>query len=245
MTLLLALEVSEKTGSVALYDKTQLLTGADLSPDQRSARSLIPGIKALFDFVGRRPSETGAVAVSIGPGSFTGLRIGVTTAKVFAYAASARILGVDTLSALAAGVDCEKTSVRTVSAAMDAQRGEVVAQTFKLVSGGLADEESRLPQPVGQASLIPVAEWVDRARMEDAALISPILQRYRDSLPPGTEVLDAKYWYPKAYAVGHIALARLRTHETDDLWTLTPIYSRLAAAEERLGKSSGEQESRP
>ena len=74
---------------------------------------------ALLKQVGWRPDDVQLVAVSVGPGSFTGLRVGVTAAKVFAYAVGAEVLGVDTLEAIAAA---SPDDVAEVSAVIDAQR---------------------------------------------------------------------------------------------------------------------------
>ena len=76
-----------------------LLAELSLDHTQRSAQSLAPAIEALLTQVGWLPRDVQLVAVSVGPGSFTGLRVGVTTAKVFAYAVGAEVLGIDTLEA--------------------------------------------------------------------------------------------------------------------------------------------------
>ncbi|OHB85019.1 MAG: tRNA (adenosine(37)-N6)-threonylcarbamoyltransferase complex dimerization subunit type 1 TsaB, partial [Planctomycetes bacterium RBG_16_64_12] len=98
----LALETTERVGSVAAMDDGNLLCELKLCPKQRSAQSLAPGIKMLLERVGWQPTDVDLVATTVGPGSFTGLRVGVTTAKSFAYGVQADILGVDTLEVIAA-----------------------------------------------------------------------------------------------------------------------------------------------
>ena len=73
-----------------------------LDPARRSARTLAPGIRHLLADAGWTPRDVALVAVSIGPGSFTGLRLGVMTAKAFAYAVGAPVLGIGTLEVIAA-----------------------------------------------------------------------------------------------------------------------------------------------
>src|SRR5437773_12166637 len=97
----LALETSGTAGSVAVLDDEQLLTAVALDPAQRTARTLAPAIRDVLKHVGWAPTDVQLVAVTAGPGSFTGLRLGVTTAKTFAYAAGCEVLGVNTLEVIA------------------------------------------------------------------------------------------------------------------------------------------------
>lgn len=99
---ILALETSSTSGSLALADESgRLLAQRRLPRRPRVAQTLIPAIDEMFRAAGWRPSDVGLVAVVHGPGSFTGLRVGVTAAKTFAYALRIDLLGVDTLEVLA------------------------------------------------------------------------------------------------------------------------------------------------
>ena len=120
---ILALETTERIGSVAASDGDNLLLCNDLNRDERGAQSLAPGIRDLLDQVGWGPADVELVAVTQGPGSFTGLRIGLTTAKVFAYATGAALLGIDTLRVIAARTP---DNVDDLAVAIDAQRGDLV-----------------------------------------------------------------------------------------------------------------------
>jgi len=84
---ILALETSDTAGSAALLDGERLLAEKLLAQGQRSARALAPAVRELLTDAGWQPKDVELVAVTVGPGSFTGLRVGVTTAKAFAYAA--------------------------------------------------------------------------------------------------------------------------------------------------------------
>ena len=125
---ILALETSDKIGSVAAIADGNPLAELILDRRQRSAQSLLPAVDSLLKQVGWRPADVQLVGVSIGSGSFTGLRVGVTAAKVFAYAVGAEVLGVNTSEAIAA--NCADTSCNEVSVVIDAQRGELVVQSF-------------------------------------------------------------------------------------------------------------------
>ena len=99
---ILALETTDLTGTVAALEGCQLLVERELNPGQRSAQSLAPALAELWQEVGWKPTQIELIAVALGPGSFTGLRVGVTTAKMLAYVAQAQVLGIDTLEAIAA-----------------------------------------------------------------------------------------------------------------------------------------------
>ncbi|MEX0978795.1 MAG: tRNA (adenosine(37)-N6)-threonylcarbamoyltransferase complex dimerization subunit type 1 TsaB, partial [Pirellulales bacterium] len=124
---ILAIETVETTGSVALLEDDVLLAERQLDPQVRSAQSLAPGIADLLKESHLRAADVDLVAVASGPGSFTGLRIGVTTAKVFAYATNCQVIGVGTMIAIASRVPAE---VSHFSVLLDARRGELFVADF-------------------------------------------------------------------------------------------------------------------
>jgi tRNA threonylcarbamoyladenosine biosynthesis protein TsaB len=219
---ILALETTERVGSVAALDDGNLLCELGLDPKKRSAQSLAPGLKELLERVGWRPTDVDLVAVPVGPGSFTGLRVGITAAKSFAYAASADILGVETLEVIAAGAPA---GIDAVVAALDAQRGEVVAQPFERGEDGLL-------RSAGSASLVEIDAWL-QSLAPGAFLTGPVLEKITDRVPDHLTVLDPKYWAPSAAWVGRVAFRRYSAGERDDVWRLAPRYSRRSAAEEK------------
>jgi len=219
---ILALETSGVAGSVAALEDDNLLAEIELSPRQRSAQSLAPALVELAGRVGWRAIEAQLVAVTVGPGSFTGLRVGVTTAKMLAYSAEAEVLGVSTLEAIAMQVPAD---VLEFSAAIDAQRGDVVAQWFRRGRDGW-------PEPASPETLLPLAEWLDRAPA-GFALTGPILRKVT-STHSGARILDPGLWDPTAGSVGRLAAQLHRAGRRDDVWALSPRYSRRPAAEEKI-----------
>ncbi len=249
---ILALETTDKTGSVAALHDCNILAQLMLDHNQRSAQSLAPAMKTLLEQVQWQPKDVQLVGVSVGPGSFTGLRVGVTTAKVFAYAVGADVLGINTLEAIALGgaedicrtgcqprrTGCQPVpedqtdseSPRTgcqpvLHAAMDAQRGDVVAQSFAVRS-------PERVEPLGPQELLPAEQWL--ARLAPGSVVSgPALIRLTDRLPPGIVALDRVVWSPRASAVGRLAAQYYAAGRRDDLWNLVPRYCRRSAAEEK------------
>jgi tRNA threonylcarbamoyladenosine biosynthesis protein TsaB len=222
---ILALETSDLTGSVAAAVDGNVLVELQLDPRQRSAQSLAPAVKLLLERVAWQAGEVHLLAVTIGPGSFTGLRVGVATAKVFAYAAGAEVLGISTLEAIAAATP---TGVAAVSAAVDAQRGDVVAQRFRRGAGGWMEAD-------GASALLPLEQWL-AALPPGFAVSGPVLKKWTNPLPAGVTMLDRAFWRPMAADVARLAYRDYLTGRRDDLWSLLPLYSRPSAAEEKWGK---------
>ena len=223
MPKLLAMETTERIASLAAMSDGNLLQELKLDARQRSAQSLLPGVKKLLAEVGWRPHDIALVAVSIGPGSFTGLRIGVTAAKVFAYAARADVLGIDTLEAIAAGVPAE---IGLLSTAVDAQRGDVAAGLFRRGPDGWF-------APAGPQELLPAPEWLARLS-PGTAVAGPVLQKLAGLVPAGLVIVDARCWAPTAAAVARLADRDYARGRRDDPWTLLPRYCRPSAAEEKF-----------
>jgi len=219
---LLAIETTQSAGSLAVLAGGELLAELPLPEDRRSTQSLAPGLKAILARVSWRPKDIALVAVAIGPGSFTGLRVGVTTAKTFAYSVGADVLGVDTLEAIAAGVPPD---VPRLATAMDAQRGEVVARLFER-------GQQRWFVPEGPARLAEFRAWLD-SLPAGTYVASPLLRKLSGRLPPHLVPVDPRFWCPTAASVGRVAARRYAAGERDDLWTLVPHYCRPSAAEEK------------
>ena len=249
---ILAIETTDKIGSVAAFDDANLLAELVLDHSQRSAQSLAPAMRDLLIQVGWSPSDVQLLAVSIGPGSFTGLRVGVTAAKVFAYAVGAEVLGVNTLEAIAA--NCIATQSNKILVVMDAQRGEVVVQSFVRQADGWfapAGPQDLLDADVWLARLsvaasgellpptnAPPLQWGGFEKRQDfleshQLVTGPGLVRLFDRLPPGVAALDQSCWHPRASAVGRLAARYHAEGRRDDLWKLVPHYYRRSAAEEK------------
>ncbi len=222
---ILALETTEKIGTVAALCDGKVLAELELSKQQRTTQSLAPSLQALLKEVGWRPDEVELVAVTVGPGSFTGLRVGVTTAKVFAYAAGAEVLGVDTLETIAAGAPDD---IESISVAVDAQRGEVVAGSFRRGPDGRF-------RPTAKSELIDADVWLG-GLPPGSVVAGPVLRKLSDRVPDQVTVLAPQFCSPRASNVGRLAGRDYTAGRRDDIWGLVPRYSRRSAAEEKLEK---------
>lgn len=223
---LLAIETTTTAGSLAALGDGRLLAELQLPADRGSAESLAPALKTLLETVGWRPADIQLVAVVAGPGSFTGLRVGLAAAKTLAYAVGCHVLGLDTLEVIAAGAPPD---VSSLSVAVDAQRGQVVAGCFVRGADGWLVR-------AGPAQLVDVDRWL-ASLAAGSPVAGPVLRKLAGAIPGHLVPLEPQYWFARAAAAGRLATRLYLAGHRDDLWTLAPRYWRRSAAEE---KSAGQ-----
>jgi len=227
--IVLALETSGTSGSAALAeaasDPPRVLGEVRLPPHERSARTLLPAVHQLLQHHSCQPADLGLIGVASGPGSFTGLRIGVVAAKTIAYATGAPLAAVHTLTAIAAGVGATEAPLWTI---LDAQRGELFATRFAPQSN-LAD----CPEPTTE--ILAIDAWLERLSPGEV-VAGPPLAKLAARLPPGVATAAESLWEPTAAAVAHLAIDLLRRGIQVDPLALAPNYYRKSAAEEKANR---------
>ncbi len=190
-----------------------------LPATERSARVLLPTMSELLRVCHWQPSEIELVCVTTGPGSFTGLRIGVTAAKTLAFAVNAKLVGVHTLAALAGSVP---NRTGRVWAILDAQRQELFASCFD------GTEISSVPE----TRILAIENWLAELRAGDR-VVGPPLAQIAERLPTGVTAVDDKFWQPQASVVGQMGYKLFQAGELVDPVQLVPNYYRKSAAEEK------------
>jgi tRNA threonylcarbamoyladenosine biosynthesis protein TsaB len=219
---MLALETSSLSGSVAALEDDRLLGQTAFDQDQRTAQSFAPAIHQQLDAVGWRSRDIQLVAVTRGPGSFTGLRVGVTAAKTLAYAVTADLIGLDTLRVIAwQAMD----AADRICAVLNAQRQQVFVARFQRTDNAL--------MAVAPTTIMDNDRFLESLE-SGISVTGAGLIRLRDRLPDNVHVVDAALWIPQAATVGMIGYLDYQTGKRDDLWELTPEYYRKSAAEEKL-----------
>ena len=235
--LLLAIDTSSKNGSVAVFDGNSMIGCQNVEGEGHSASQLTPTIRSTLADLGIEIATLGCVAVATGPGSFTGLRVGVTTAKVLAYALNCKVLGVNSLTAIAAGAfenvsgpsDLQSPTAENlgpeVVVTIDAQRQQLFALRCKLA-------QKWRPQPVGKVEIIERSELASFA--SETPVLGPGLERLTESQLGAVHTLKQDLWACSPEKVGRHAIALLESGESDDFWSLKPNYFRASSAEEKL-----------
>jgi tRNA threonylcarbamoyladenosine biosynthesis protein TsaB len=225
---ILALEASGNSGSVAALEASRLILERPLAQGSRSAQSLAPGIEAVLAEVGWSARQVDLIAVTQGPGSFTGLRIGVTTAKALAYAVGAEVIGVNTLEVIARQAQKAWEGLAAPAAlwtVLDAQRGELFAARFLL-------PDANRQSPPTEVLTIDRNAWLKQLTPHDV-VSGPGLERSDLGVRPDVTMVDRKDWDPRAETVGRLGYEQFLAGRRDDLFQLSPQYFRRAAAEEQ------------
>ena len=224
-TKLLALETSHRAGSVALWDDGRVVAARPYRAGFREAAGLMSVVDELTRVAGWRPGELGRVAVSVGPGSFTGLRVGVTAAKMLGFALGVEVVAVPSLRVVAENAPAD---VGRLGVWLDARKGRVTAGTFEREGG-------RWRATAGPR-LVPVADAL-MALPQPAALAGDGVAAHRQVLPPDAVVLPEELWVPRAEVVA--ALAASGAFPPTDPMRLAPAYCRQSEPEEKRAAQSG------
>jgi tRNA threonylcarbamoyladenosine biosynthesis protein TsaB len=199
----LAIETSGRRGSVALGRGGELLDRRDLPDPSRHNLGLMTTIDAACRVHGVQPADLSEVYVSLGPGSFTGLRVGVTAAKMLALAAGTRLVGVPTMTVLAA----QAADTGPVAVVLNSKRGTAYVGVFR---GGSAVVEPALIALDDLWSFSPAPAVVVADRLEVV-------------LPQGVAVVPAVADAATTWRVGRAMAAEGRF---TDAATLSPLYIR-------------------
>jgi tRNA threonylcarbamoyladenosine biosynthesis protein TsaB len=207
---LAAIETSTEIGSVALFEDGRLLRSASVRAPGGHGEALLPMLSALFDEVGWEPRDVARWGVGVGPGSFTGVRVAVATAKGIVLATGAEIVGVTSLDALVEGLGGASLTVAIVPAG----RGELFVQ---------ATREGRVVREAAHVPAAAVARIVADLAPAGGVLVVGEASRQVDWSELGARVrleVDHPRDAPRAEAVGRLALGRAPGHVD----ALEPLY---------------------
>ena len=225
---ILAIDTSLATGAVAAIDGDRI-AARSLPTAGEHARLLAATIEAVAAELGWRPAAAELVAVVRGPGSFTGLRVGITTAKALCWATGSRLGGVSSCEVIAHGT---ATAIgrqdAPVHVGFDAGRGEVFAAVV------VPDPSSPSGWSVEPGRLAAAHDWL--AGLPSGSIVSgPGLALLTDALSgrPDLVIAPPPAWMPAIADVGRIALLRAAAGETDDPASLVPDYIRPSYADEK------------
>jgi len=229
--ILLAIETSGQTASVAVCDEDEALAVHTFGKGARHGRNVMPAIDDVLRRAGVSRTDVDAVAVSAGPGSFTGLRVGITCAKTLAWALGWRAVPVPSLEVLAQNVEpAAHGGCRFTCPVFDARREKVYGTTFEWDGAEWTDTTGvLLEEPGALAERLPAGTLV----------FGTGVRAYADVFAGGRfPVGEADLELGRAEAVA--ALGRLlRAGRDVDPMALAPRYYRLTAPEEKLAVAPG------
>lgn len=231
--LILAFETSAKAASAALLENGTLLAESYQNTGLTHSQTLLVMAQALLRQCGKTVSDVTAVAVAAGPGSFTGVRIGVAAAKGFAWGAQLPCYGVSTLESMALSLGIWEG---TVCACMDARRAQVYNALFRAEQGRL----HRL-SPDRAISLAQLGQ--ELSQLEGSVFLvgdgSPLTARTLAEQVPNLVVPAEHRMHQRAAGVALLAQQAIAAGDAGDGAALTPNYLRLSQAErERLERAA-------
>lgn len=222
--IVVGIETSTPHTSVAIGTELEILGRIELAGKARQ-ESVGPALEKLLSWTGVTLDQVGGFAVGVGPGLFTGLRVGVETAKTLAQVTRAPIVGLTSLDILAFGV---RITRRSIVAVIDGRRGEVFSSLYEPVPGGvlrITDHEVHRPEHL-------VADL--EARPGDVLAVGDGAILYRDvlsTLGARLEFASPSAAHPDASALVELAVPKLLREEHDRLYDVVPLYLRRSDAE--------------
>jgi tRNA threonylcarbamoyladenosine biosynthesis protein TsaB len=223
---ILAVDTATTSCSVAIVDKTSLLSEFTLDKEETHSKHLMDMIKAALRMAGLNCSDLDGFSVTRGPGSFTGLRIGISTIKGLAVASEKPVVGVSSLEALAFQVSYSRDLICSI---LDARKGEVYFSRYRFLNGHLKKQtKERVSSPdqavddlnesclfVGNGALLYKEMILEK--MGKFAFFAPMIQNTI-----------------RASTIAYLSMAKFENNDTDDIEKILPYYIRKSDAELNL-----------
>ncbi len=219
----LGIDTATWTAGVGIVDGAGVLANRSLAVSTSHAGPLLPLIEESLAEAGVRLVDLDLLAISIGPGSFTGLRIGLSVAKGLAIATAVPVVGVPTLEAVALAAGPRRELICPV---LDARKGEVYTATFHRRGEDL--------QCVAAAAAVTPEELAAQLAPPCVLLgdgVDAYAPLWRERLGEGAELVPSAAVPPRGAIVARLGEARMRASGPEDLARLEPDYCRKSEAE--------------
>ena len=220
---ILAVDTATKSFSVAIVDNESMLAELTIVREQTHSKHLMEMINSVIDLSGLTVSELDGFAVTRGPGTFTGVRIGISSVKGLAMASGKPVVGVSSLDVLA--MQASITSY-LICPLLDARRGEVYCARYRFRDGNLKKEikEQVFPPDRAVSDINEACLFVGNgARLYQKTILNK-MGNLAYFAPPFQNTI-------RASTVAHLSMNRFENSDTDDVATFEPHYIRKSDAE--------------
>src|ERR687898_1414609 len=222
--IVVAIETSTPQTSVAIGSDRQIVGSISLAGQARQ-EAVTPALDQLLDWTGVRLSQVGGIAVGIGPGLFTGLRVGVETAKTLAQVLSVPIVGITSLDALAFSV---RHTHRLIVVVIDGRRREGFSAIYRALPGGVVrGSEYTVGTPDHLCAELETVPG-EMLAVGDGAIL---YRNQLEGLGSRVEFASTIRAHPEAAALVELAVPRFLREEHDRLHDVVPMYLRKSDAE--------------
>lgn len=220
--LILGIDTATSVCSLALYDGSKVLAEWTVDNGFTHSEKMMPQLEMMLDNSSIDKKQLEGIAVSIGPGSFTGLRIGLSSAKAMAYALQIPICGVSTLQALAFNLPVPGL---LLSPLIDGQKGNVYQAIYKWQNNELVEVREIQHLPYAQA----LAFLQETGRQ--SFILGEEIEGVDGQLPVNASRAPANVCMPHAASVAMLGYQKFAKGENDDIFTLEPYYMKKSEAE--------------
>lgn len=222
---ILAIDTATQVSSVAVLEGSKVLAELTMQARLTHSETLLPHIEQALNMAGITKDKLTGIAVSIGPGSFTGLRIGLAAAKTMAYALSLPIIGVSTLKALAEHFYGAEALIVSM---IDAQKGNAYVESYEWQNG-----ELKIVTPVKVA---PIGEIIASCakKTKNVILTGDVVQKKiagKLELTANVLIAPPHLLMPRAACVAVLGQRELSLGKKDNVMAIEPVYIRRSEAE--------------
>jgi tRNA threonylcarbamoyladenosine biosynthesis protein TsaB len=223
---ILAVDTATTSCSVAIVDNTSLLSEFTLAKEETHSKHLMDMVKEALRMSGLNFSDLDGFAVTRGPGSFTGLRIGISTIKGLAVASEKPVVGVSSLEALAFQVSYSRDLICPI---LDARRGEVYFSRYRFLNGHLKKQTKERVAPPDQAvdDLNESCLFVGNGALLYKEMILEKMGELASFAPLIKNTI-------RASTMAYLSMAKFENNDTDDIEKILPYYIRKSDAELNL-----------
>ena len=218
--IILSIETATPVCSVALYCNDKMAGLTETFVDRSHSSNLIPMIQELLDASNLKFSDLNAVAVSKGPGSYTGLRIGISTAKGICFARDIPLIGIGTLNALARQIEIGKFNPDhfnnlLICPMLDARRMEVYTMLCKI--------DGTVVEPV-HAKVINMESFRDQLKKHEIVFIGPGSEKCREILGHEPNAIFKNGYQASASTIGQLAYEEYLNENFENTALFEPFY---------------------
>lgn len=217
---ILAIDTSSQNATVALINNDRLVGEYTINNKKTHSQIIMPLIEDIIKKSGLEIKDIDVYAAGIGPGSFTGLRIGIATAKALAQAQKKKIIGVSSIGAIAKSIEYTQKLVCPI---IDARRNDVYNTIYKDGKCIVSDRA------------ISISDLLDEIGDRETVFAGDAVEIYKDKiiekLGKNACFASRAHRLVKASAVAEMAFERAENNDFDDIYTLNPVYLRTSQAE--------------
>ncbi len=214
MAIVLSLETSSKNCSVAIHKNSVTLASSEIHVGQSHASKLAPMINQVMKLAEVKYSELSAVAVSSGPGSYTGLRIGVSTAKGLCFSLGVPLIAINTLELMAFQIGKINTGEALLCPMIDARRMEVYCM--------LKDHNLNIVSPI-QARVIDETSFAENLKTDEILFFGDGAMKCKPFIVSDNACFIEDV-YPNAIQLGFLAEKKFEYNQIEDLLSFEPFY---------------------